>query len=67
MGLRGPHAHPLTRPQPAPKLHVIYKLTCWECRKSFQAKRIDAQFCGSGCRQWVFRRRQLNRQIEWSV
>jgi hypothetical protein len=27
MGLRGPHAHPLFRQQPVPKVHVTHTLT----------------------------------------
>ena len=48
MGLRGPHAtSQLRRTQPAPKLHVTHTLICWECRATFQSKRIDAQFCSN--------------------
>jgi hypothetical protein len=64
MGLRGPHAHPLSLwKQPAPKTHVTYKLSCWECRKSFTAKRIDAQYCGTGCKQRAYQHRKLKKQI----
>ena len=63
MGLRGPHARPLSRPQPAAKPRVTYRLTCWECRKAFAATRIDAQFCSNGCKQTGYRRRKLSKQI----
>ena len=62
MGLRGPHARPLPKPPAAPKGHVTYQLSCWECRWVFAAKRIDTMYCSASCKQQAYRRRQFATQ-----
>ena len=40
----------LARFPPAPKVHVTHTLTCWTRRKRFTARRIDATYCSSACK-----------------
>ncbi|MGB9398359.1 MAG: hypothetical protein WCB69_04105, partial [Pseudolabrys sp.] len=55
MGMRERQDVPRFRPQPAPQPHVTYKLVCWGCRRSFEAKRIDAAYCSIACNQRGYR------------
>ena len=64
MGLRGPGAYPWSaRFPPAPKVHVTHRLTCVACRKQFTARRIDATYCSSACKNQSYRQRKASRQI----
>jgi|SoiMethySBSTD1v2_1073268.scaffolds.fasta_scaffold20979_8 hypothetical protein len=59
MGLRGPHARPLSirhRPQPNPRRK--HRFLCRECRKPFVAHRDDARFCSAACKQSNYRRQR---------
>jgi len=58
VGLRGPHAFPLSaRRQPVSK-PLVEPRCCWLCRRLFTATRIDAEFCSKACRQAAYRRRK---------
>ena len=57
MGLRGPHAWPLSWRHPRLKPRVTHRFLCRECRKPFNALRDDARFCSSACKQANYRRR----------
>ena len=36
-------------------------LTCWECRRSFAARRRRTRYCSSPCRQRAYRGRRSSR------